>query len=70
MASTWKWITVGWTQYWNIPDAWHRLWPFRPAMCWMGRHDYFVEHLTDGGAMLMCFDCEHRKHQITVKKER
>ncbi len=70
--STWKWIKHGWKDNWRYTDAWHRLWPFRPLMCWTGRHDYFARHLTEGGrderngVMLMCFYCEHRKHQITV----
>lgn len=64
-----KWVTLGWSRHvLVIPDAWHKLWPVRPVMCWMGRHDYMVEHLMDKGAMLMCFYCEKRKHQIHVNR--
>jgi len=65
----WKWITVGWT--WDVlsaPDMWHKLWPFRPVMCWMGRHDYGVKYPVDHGARLYCFYCLHEKEEINTSR--
>ena len=46
--------------------AWHKLWPFRPVMCWMGRHDYGVKYPVKHGARLYCFYCLHEKEEINT----